>query len=100
MAGYDRSEVEDVTGCIPLLLDKCTLGGKVDLAVDDLARHLQPSCEFCAGNQREDEGKLVEMAVVCPTYSTLETLLTFQVCRVREGLHLSHGCTLWKAGRT
>jgi hypothetical protein len=35
MAGYDQSEVEDVTGCIPLLLDKCVVGGKIDLTVGD-----------------------------------------------------------------
>jgi len=31
MGGYERSEVEDVTGCIPLLLDKCVVGGRIDL---------------------------------------------------------------------
>ena len=36
MAGYDQSKVEDVTGCIPLLLDKCVVGGKIDFAVEDL----------------------------------------------------------------
>ena len=33
---YNQSEVEDITGCIPLLLDKCVVGGKIDLTVPDL----------------------------------------------------------------
>ena len=36
MGGYEQSDVEDVTGCIPLLLDKCVVGEKIDLTVDDL----------------------------------------------------------------
>ena len=32
---YNQSEVEDITGCIPLLLDKCVVGGKIDMTVDD-----------------------------------------------------------------
>jgi hypothetical protein len=30
---YERSDVEDVTGCIPLLLNKCVVSRKVDLTV-------------------------------------------------------------------
>ena len=36
MGGYERSDVEDITGCIPLLLDKCKVDGKIDLTVADL----------------------------------------------------------------
>ena len=36
LGGYTRSEVEDVTGRIPLLLNKCVVDGKIDLTVDDL----------------------------------------------------------------
>jgi hypothetical protein len=36
MAGYDKSEVEDITGRIPLLLNKCIVGGKIDLTVNNL----------------------------------------------------------------
>jgi hypothetical protein len=35
MAGHDKSEVEDITGCIPLLLDKCVVNGKINFAVKD-----------------------------------------------------------------
>jgi hypothetical protein len=34
MRGYKRSDVEDITGCIPLLLDKCMVDRKIDLAGD------------------------------------------------------------------
>jgi hypothetical protein len=30
---YDQSDVEDATGCIPLLLDKCVVDGKISLDV-------------------------------------------------------------------
>ncbi|KIW99530.1 uncharacterized protein Z518_11269 [Rhinocladiella mackenziei CBS 650.93] len=36
MGGYDRNRVEDITGSIPLLLDKCVVDGKIDLTVEEL----------------------------------------------------------------
>ena len=36
LGNYTRPEVEDFTGCIPLLLDKCVVGGKIDLCVDTI----------------------------------------------------------------
>lgn len=36
MGGYKRRDVEDVTGCIPLLLAKCVVSKKIDLTVKDL----------------------------------------------------------------
>jgi len=33
-----KSDVEDVTGCIPLLLDKCIVKGKIDLAAPKLGQ--------------------------------------------------------------
>jgi len=29
--GYTTDEIEDFTGCIPLLLESCVVGGKIDL---------------------------------------------------------------------
>jgi hypothetical protein len=29
----ERSDFEDITGCIPLLLEKCVVSGKIDLTV-------------------------------------------------------------------
>jgi hypothetical protein len=34
--GYGQSDVEDVTGRILLLLDKCVVSGKIDLTMADL----------------------------------------------------------------
>jgi hypothetical protein len=31
--GYKKCDIEDFTGCIPLLLDKCVVGKKIDLNV-------------------------------------------------------------------
>jgi hypothetical protein len=36
MGGYEKRDVEDVTGRIPLLLNKCVVGTKIDLTVQDL----------------------------------------------------------------
>jgi len=33
---HEKSMVEDTTGCIPLLLDKCVVNGKIDLNVAEL----------------------------------------------------------------
>ena len=34
--GYEPYDTEDITGSIPLLLDKCVVGRKIDLTVADL----------------------------------------------------------------
>jgi len=34
--GYTKDEIEDLTGCIPLLLEKCAVNGKIDLNVEDM----------------------------------------------------------------
>jgi transcriptional regulator of met regulon len=36
MGGYKKSEVEDITGSIPLLLDKCLVDKKIDMTVANL----------------------------------------------------------------
>jgi hypothetical protein len=33
-----KSEAQDITGCIPLLLDKCIVKGKIDLAAPRLGQ--------------------------------------------------------------
>ena len=33
---YTKAEVEDFTGCIPLLLDMCVVDGKIDLRVQTM----------------------------------------------------------------
>jgi hypothetical protein len=34
--GYEKHDIEDATGRIPLLLDKCVVGKKIDLTVEAL----------------------------------------------------------------
>jgi hypothetical protein len=46
MAGYDESDVEDTTGRIPLLLEKCLVGEKIDLTVADLRIVYNKAVEF------------------------------------------------------
>ena len=33
LGGYTKAQVEDITGCTPLLLNKCVVDGKIDLDV-------------------------------------------------------------------
>ena len=40
MASYEKSDVKDIMGRIPLLLEKCLVGEKIDLTVADLPLHL------------------------------------------------------------
>ncbi|KIX08518.1 uncharacterized protein Z518_03174 [Rhinocladiella mackenziei CBS 650.93] len=49
MGGYSRNQVEDVTGCIPLLLNRCVVNGAIDLAAPEL---IQISDESVAFTQR------------------------------------------------
>ena len=34
LGDYTKYEVEDLTGCIPLLLENCVVGGEINLAAD------------------------------------------------------------------
>jgi hypothetical protein len=36
LGDYTEAEVEDFTGCIPLLLDMCVVNGKIDLHVQTM----------------------------------------------------------------
>jgi len=36
LGDYTEAEVEDFTGCIPLLLDMCVVDGKIDLRVQTM----------------------------------------------------------------
>jgi hypothetical protein len=58
MAGYEQSDVEDVTGCIPLLLDKCLASGKVDFAVDNLRDIYNKAVDFVLEVKDKTTGRL------------------------------------------
>jgi hypothetical protein len=57
MGGYKRSDVEDITGCIPLLLDKCVVGRKIDLTVADLREIYHKAVSFVHEIRTRTEGK-------------------------------------------
>jgi hypothetical protein len=46
MGGYTKPDVEDVTGCIPLLLDKCVVDKKIDLTVTALRDIYNKAADF------------------------------------------------------
>jgi hypothetical protein len=48
-----RKEVEDLTGCIPLLLDKSVINGNIDLANEDL-RKIHDQVQQFMRNLKED----------------------------------------------
>lgn len=41
LGGYTRDEVEDYTGCNPLLLVSCIEGGKFNLACEEISRMIR-----------------------------------------------------------
>lgn len=43
---YEKSDIEDITGCIPLLLDECKVGGKIDFNVADLRKVYDKAAGF------------------------------------------------------
>jgi hypothetical protein len=43
---YEKCGIEDVTGRIPLLLDKCVVGRKIDLTVRDLRDIYDKAADF------------------------------------------------------
>jgi hypothetical protein len=93
MGDYKRSDVEDITGCIPLLLDKCLVSRKIDLNAPDLREIYHEAVSFVHEIRTTAGGKGFEWQWYVRLYSTLQTLLTFQVYRVREGLFLSPAST-------
>ena len=70
--GYKKSEIEDATGCIPLLLDKCVVGGKIDLTVGDLREIYENAADFVQGIKQKTMDTL-EWQWYVPTYSTFRT---------------------------
>ena len=86
MGGYKRRDVEDVTGRIPLLLEKCIVGGKIDLTVNGLRDIYNNAADFVQAIKDKTNGHPLKWQWYVLIYSTLRTLLTFQVSRLRDGL--------------
>jgi hypothetical protein len=100
MGGYKRSDVEDVTGCIPLLLDKCMVGGKIDLTANEFRDIYNKASSFVQEIRDKTTGHPLFWEWYVSTYSTLWKLLTFQVSRLRDGLLPSWESPIWTALRT
>ena len=49
LGDYDPAEVEDITGCIPMLLDKCVVNNKIDLTVAELGDVYRKAARFVDG---------------------------------------------------
>src|SRR2546421_318826 len=46
LGDYTEAEVEDFTGCIPLLLDMCVVNGKIDLHVQAMKSVWEEAASF------------------------------------------------------
>jgi hypothetical protein len=86
MGGYKRSDVEDVTGRIPLLLDKCVVDGKINLAVNSLRDIYNNAAGFVQGVRDDTIGHILKWQWYVSIYSTPWILLTFQVSQLRDSL--------------
>ena len=73
MGEYRRSEVEDVTGCIPLLLDKCVVGGEINLSVMDLQDIADEAMTFVERVRHSTMEEPRTWNWYFSTYSTLRT---------------------------
>jgi len=49
--GYKENEIEDATGCIPLLLDKCVVDERIDLTSPYLRDIYRNAVTFVQGIQ-------------------------------------------------
>ena len=58
-----KNRVEDLTGCIPLLLNKCVVNGKIDLSVDALKTISRQVQSFMSKIERKENDKSWKM---CP----------------------------------
>ncbi len=55
--GYEQHEIEDITGSIPLLLDKCVVGNKIDMTVADLRNIYDKAISFVQQIRSETAGR-------------------------------------------
>ena len=46
LGNYTKDEVEDLTGCIPLFLDKCVVGDAIDLTTTFFQRCAEQAQKF------------------------------------------------------
>jgi len=57
MGEGEKEKVEDTTGCIPLLLDKCIVNGKIDLNVTKLTDIYECAAGFAQQIRDKTEGE-------------------------------------------
>jgi len=53
---YERDKVEDVTGCIPLLLNQCVVHGRIDLTVPKWRKIRSKAVGFAQHIRRTTQG--------------------------------------------
>jgi hypothetical protein len=93
MGDYERSEVEDFTGCIPLLLDTCVVGEKIDLIVADLRNIYDKAVSFVQQVRRHPNGDEGGWKWYDLKYSTLLQAALSMVYTAKDD-----GEAIWVAG--
>src|SRR5947207_10431750 len=67
---YTKAEVEDFTGCIPLLLDKCARKGKIDLGFDDFYDIIDKAQNFVKKMEKSPDSAWKEYVGLCSACRT------------------------------
>src|SRR5437016_10206083 len=72
---YTKAEVEDFTGCIPLLLDKCATKGKIDLGFSDFYDIIDKAQNFVKTMKKSPDSAWKEYVELCSASRTQLTSL-------------------------
>ena len=79
--GYTTDEIEDFTGCIPLLLESCVVGGKIDLHAEaitsvwkQVAMFISKVKENAIGESWERYATLLEFKTLLTSIDIVRTL--------------------------
>lgn len=67
---YTKAEVEDFTGCIPLLLDKCVRSGKIDLRFNDFYDIIDKARGFVQAMRDDREFAWKQYVEHCSSFGT------------------------------
>lgn len=81
---YTKDEVEDVTGCIPLLLDKCVVDEKIELKIPELGTIADNAIGFAREIKSRSQGGSYEWDWYVQLIRHPGVLLTCQVLRIRD----------------
>lgn len=88
MSDEEKKDVEDITGCIPLLLDKCMVNGKLDINAPILQDIYDSASNFAQDIYTKTEATRWRGDLYVRFLFDAQDLtdFTLQVLRLRDGL--------------